>query len=271
MPSGEFLVSAGWIGIEPFILEKHMNTNRWMVGGFGLLVASTMACADFIPPDSYGWSREADNSTYFEWDWFTSTSGGNVPDVGQFPDPVPDGWLEPDVVETTGDAFITGSGRIYSPFGPIYVEVTIPNYDLGTGTTTLLLQVKTIGNELDYAGVVMDDQQPMDIIEISRQTGDMGEEVETLFVFEMEGNAPVYLAGIPTAEAHVSIDGIAVDTYASDSCVADFNGDGLVNTQDFIAYLGAWSDGDLAADTNGDGIVNTQDFIAFLSLWVAGC
>ncbi len=249
----------------------HMNTKQMMVGGLGMLVAAGIASADFITPDGYGWSREDGNSTYFEWDWFTSTSGGNVPDVGQFPNPVPDGWLEPDVVETTGDAFVTGSGRIYSPFGPIYIEVTIPNYDLGIGMTTLLLQVKTLGNELDYAGVVMDDQLPIDIIEVSRETGDMGEEIETLFVFEIAGNAPVYVVGIPTAEAHVSIDGIAVDTYTQDSCVADFNGDGLVNTQDFIAYLGAWSAGDMSADINGDGIVNTQDFIAFLGLWVAGC
>ncbi|MBZ0171634.1 MAG: hypothetical protein K8E66_04575 [Phycisphaerales bacterium] len=55
------------------------------------------------------------------------------------------------------------------------------------------------------------------------------------------------------------------------SCVADFNGDGVVNTQDFIAYLNAWTARDPRADVNGDGIVNTQDFIAYLNLWTAGC
>ncbi len=54
-------------------------------------------------------------------------------------------------------------------------------------------------------------------------------------------------------------------------CVADFNGDGSVNTQDFLAYLGAWSSGNLTADMNGDGTVNTLDFIAFLNIWSAGC
>lgn len=57
----------------------------------------------------------------------------------------------------------------------------------------------------------------------------------------------------------------------ADDCTADFNGDGVVNTQDFIAYLNAWSAGEERADINGDGVVNSQDFIAFLNLWTAGC
>ena len=55
------------------------------------------------------------------------------------------------------------------------------------------------------------------------------------------------------------------------ACAADWNGDGLVNTQDFLAYLGDWSAGNAVADLNGDGTVNTQDFLAYLGLWSAGC
>jgi hypothetical protein len=60
-------------------------------------------------------------------------------------------------------------------------------------------------------------------------------------------------------------------------CYADYNGDGNVNTQDFLAYLGAWSAAfqsgnyDAAADCNDDGSINTQDFLCFLGLWAAGC
>ena len=54
-------------------------------------------------------------------------------------------------------------------------------------------------------------------------------------------------------------------------CVADFNADGSVNTQDVLAFLNAWSAGDTSADINGDGTVNTQDVLAFLNLWGAGC
>lgn len=54
-------------------------------------------------------------------------------------------------------------------------------------------------------------------------------------------------------------------------CIADFDGNGVVNTQDFLAYLNAWSAQDPRADVNEDGVVNTQDFLAFLNLWTAGC
>jgi hypothetical protein len=248
---------------------------RTIATAAGVLVAAGAALsrADFITPDDYGWSRGDAGSTYFGWDIFVSTTGGNEPDAGQFPDPLPSGWVEPDVIETTGDAFVTGSGRIYSPFGPINVEVTVPNYDTGSGQTTLLLQVRTIGFDLDFDNVVLDGSVlPVDIVELSRQTGSMGDEVDTLFVFEVDGNAPLYVFDIPTAEAHVSIDAISVDTLASgENCVADFNGDGAVNTQDVIGFLNAWVAGDSRADINGDGAVNTQDVIGFLNLWVAGC
>lgn len=55
------------------------------------------------------------------------------------------------------------------------------------------------------------------------------------------------------------------------ACAPDINGDGEVNTLDFLAYLNAWAAGDTAADWNGDGVVNTLDFIAFLNDWAAGC
>jgi len=62
-------------------------------------------------------------------------------------------------------------------------------------------------------------------------------------------------------------------------CVPDWNGDGSVNTQDFLAYLNDWnvqrlmdcSGGGCSADLNGDSTVNTRDFLAFLNLWTAGC
>lgn len=55
------------------------------------------------------------------------------------------------------------------------------------------------------------------------------------------------------------------------SCAADFNGDGIVNTLDFLAFLNAFSAGDPSADFNGDGVVNTLDFLAFLNAFNAGC
>ena len=56
-----------------------------------------------------------------------------------------------------------------------------------------------------------------------------------------------------------------------DSCTADFNGDGSVNTLDVLAFLTAWAAGDPAGDFNGDGTINSQDVLAFLNAWSAGC
>lgn len=55
------------------------------------------------------------------------------------------------------------------------------------------------------------------------------------------------------------------------ACAADFNGDGIANVQDFLAYLTAYDGGEPRADINGDGVINVQDFLAFLTAYAAGC
>jgi|GEM_PF-2558736 len=51
------------------------------------------------------------------------------------------------------------------------------------------------------------------------------------------------------------------------TCRPDVNGDGTVNTLDFIVFLNAWSSQSHEADWNGDGAVNTLDFVLFLNDW----
>ncbi|QKK07068.1 MAG: hypothetical protein HND58_02085 [Planctomycetota bacterium] len=67
------------------------------------------------------------------------------------------------------------------------------------------------------------------------------------------------------------IDAFILDEVDCGGCIADFNGDGDVNTQDVLSFLNAWNAGDGSADINGDGSVNTQDVLAFLNLWNEGC
>ncbi|MFG0259036.1 MAG: GC-type dockerin domain-anchored protein, partial [Phycisphaerales bacterium JB041] len=67
------------------------------------------------------------------------------------------------------------------------------------------------------------------------------------------------------------IDAFILDEVDCGGCVADFNGDGSVNTQDVLSFLNAWNAGEGSADINGDGTVNTQDVLAFLNLWNTGC
>ena len=76
-----------------------------------------------------------------------------------------------------------------------------------------------------------------------------------------------------------SLHGITVLDVSDCPCPADFNGDGLADTRDFIAFLNAWADqrdddcsaGGCSADFNADGVVDTRDFVEFLNRWAAGC
>jgi hypothetical protein len=54
-------------------------------------------------------------------------------------------------------------------------------------------------------------------------------------------------------------------------CEVDYNGDGVVNTQDVLAFLNDWAAGNSGADWNDDGIVDTRDVLAFLNDYNAGC
>ncbi len=54
-------------------------------------------------------------------------------------------------------------------------------------------------------------------------------------------------------------------------CIADRNGDGVVDFNDFLAFMNDYNAGDPRADLNGDGIVDFNDFLAFINLFNAGC
>ena len=54
-------------------------------------------------------------------------------------------------------------------------------------------------------------------------------------------------------------------------CPADFNGDGVANTLDFLDFLNAYNADEPCADFNRDGIINTLDFLAFLNAFNIGC
>jgi hypothetical protein len=60
-------------------------------------------------------------------------------------------------------------------------------------------------------------------------------------------------------------------TSCAPTCVADMNGDGQVNVQDFLLFLQLFSAGDSRADVNGTGDINVQDYLAYLQLYSAGC
>jgi hypothetical protein len=51
------------------------------------------------------------------------------------------------------------------------------------------------------------------------------------------------------------------------SCPPDLNGDGAVNTQDFVLFLNLWAGSGAQADWNADGVIDTRDFLAYLTEW----
>jgi len=55
------------------------------------------------------------------------------------------------------------------------------------------------------------------------------------------------------------------------ACAADMNGDGSLDVLDFVAFQGAFVEGDEGADCNGDGALTVLDFVCFQSLFGAGC
>lgn len=64
---------------------------------------------------------------------------------------------------------------------------------------------------------------------------------------------------------------VAIDTLSVDFCPADFNHDNIINTQDVLVFLNAFTSNDPNADFNGDGTTDTQDVLAFLNAWTSGC
>ncbi len=84
-----------------------------------------------------------------------------------------------------------------------------------------------------------------------------------------------YVVGIMNADGDFNSNRHTVTAFEADAggipCPVDCNGDGEVNSLDFICFLNLFVAADPAADCNGDGEVNSLDFICFLNAFNAGC
>jgi len=185
-----------------------------------VLGSAAPALADFVVPDgtNYAWTRGVTpNSTYAQWETFSSPAGPNAPTVGSFaggtlPGSAP-AW---NTFDLNSFSFITGGGNIYSFAGVVAPQVNIPCFDLGAGySTTILLQVRIQGTEIDPASVLIGGVAPVQSTELFRQTlgGFGGFLVDTLYRFELPGNAAGYITQFHALGSSMVLERVAVDTF----------------------------------------------------------
>jgi hypothetical protein len=92
---------------------------------------------------------------------------------------------------------------------------------------------------------------------------------------------PTGLGGTAHLLVDISVDSSSTSVMATASsiaagthitpCLADFNVDAAVNSQDFFDFLTVFFANSPDADFNCDGTVNSQDFFDFLTSFFAGC
>lgn len=169
-------------------------------------------------------------------------------------------WLNPVDTESPSVIGIEGSLMILwtGEFGigsAVDVDVVVVFNDHSEGTTTLLVFERvskptpgdsvgeTVVVDVDLPGVLFDTD---DSLTISHRA--------------ME---PIDGRWIPMFDNLTFTLGVV--------CAADFNGDFVVNTLDFLLYLNAFNNRDPRADFNEDGNIDTLDVLAFLNAFNAGC
>jgi agmatine deiminase len=188
------------------------------------------------------------------------------------------------IVQIPSQAIVTAAGVLHC------IVMHLPEAAGGTDPTIYL-------RSLNDAGTTLEPGQQVDLEWISDDDVDTyyvklklsldGGQTWPIMIDDFEWDDGVFTWTVPdiaTSQGRVKAviydweEGIGDDINDADfvingsgDCVADFNGDGTVNTLDVLAFLNAWALGDDSADINGDGTVNTLDVLAFLNAWGSGC
>jgi hypothetical protein len=144
------------------------------------------------------------------------------------------------ILATTSITLIETTGQ-YSDFQRGPVDVQLPG---GANGATFYLRISIA--------------TPGDLLALFLGSGDVGLPSTTRFNSGFEVTAP------PIAL-------ILEGTAGGAPCRADIDGSGIVNVQDFLAYLQLYSAADPRADMDNNGQINVGDFLAFLALYAAGC
>lgn len=184
---------------------------------FAMLLTSAHAAFDTPGSNSNGWgpwARGDAGTMYAEWDFFENYSSSSfspgpdsTPDVGSF------NTTSSIVSVTAGTPIPLGSGNIYNPTSVLGWSLLMEGAE-PAGPTQVALQLASAGNEFDYSNVTLNGMAPTQPrIELSRNPfpGFGGDSVESLFIWDMLGNAGSYLFEFTGAASSVSLTNIAAD------------------------------------------------------------
>lgn len=175
----------------------------------GIAFDLVSAQAAFVVPGFRGGA----NTTYQEWNVFSSTGGPNAPDVANS-----NVNGAANVVELSGGAFVTSGGNIYSPTFVTSFSVTVPDFNLGSGyITNAVIQIRTQGTNVDTASVLFNGAAAQSATLLhSEVLGGFGGNLEDWeFVFSnVPSNLSLDTITFHASGSSMSLDRLSVDTQA---------------------------------------------------------
>lgn len=153
------------------------------------------------------------NTTYQEWNIFTSATAGNLPDVASSN---LNGTAA--LTELTGLGFVTSGGNIYSFSGATSFTVDVPDFDLGGGyLTNAVVQIRTQGTPVDTASFLFNGMTADSATLLYEEAlgGFGGSLQDWQFVFSgFAGNLPLDTVTFQASGSSMSLDRISIDTQA---------------------------------------------------------
>lgn len=186
-----------------------------LVAVFGSTQVSTEA--GLITPSSsdsrFGFNVGDAGSTGAVWDVFTDASGPNSPDVFSYGSAV-----NSTLTETSGNAFLTSGGNLYSFAGATTFTVSFDSTDLSGSTSRIVAQWVTLGTELDYGAITLNGVTATFAEETGRDSvGGFGEQVSYLASWDLGSLAAIDSMELNFAAsgAHMSLDQFRVDGFSA--------------------------------------------------------
>lgn len=239
--------------------EKLAANRQLIIDGRARIVVHENGVVEFIPGIDHGGGADGEPSPGAEIQQKSDGGGFRAAPVVRTSTLDNHARLLPGGPDGAGPFNLDG-GLVMHPTGRIVCEIGGRD-PLDEHDQMAITGDAALGGTLEIA--LLDEFTPAlgDSFTVLAAAGGLSGEFEALDAPALPGGLGWELSYSPTA----------VTISVVEACTPDWNGDGAVNTQDFIAYLNSWTAGEPRADLNGDGLINTQDFIAFLNLWTAGC